>query len=347
MNLELLIDNIVRQTMVLIAQLATAAGGRTPLSHVAGQVFLNLVRELKAQGLGHKVIADMFGLALRTYHDRVSRLSESATDRGTSLWEAVLAHVRKEGAVERGELLRRFHRDDEASVRAVLNDLVGSGLLYRSGRGDRTTFRAASDEELSRVDGGDRESAVEYLVWVALYRRRRAGLADLAAELGLGTEPVQRALNKLVEDGRASRIEGNGSTDYRCDVCVIPFGETRGWEAAVFDHFQAVVTAVAAKISSGANRALPDEATGGSTYHFDLFTGHPLEREVLGLLASVRRQASALRTAVDEHPLPDGEEMYRVVFYAGQNVIGDRMATKAMDGYDAEDQSPAHKGEGP
>jgi hypothetical protein len=29
-NLELLIDDIVRQTMVLIAQLATAAGGRTP-----------------------------------------------------------------------------------------------------------------------------------------------------------------------------------------------------------------------------------------------------------------------------------------------------------------------------
>ena len=77
MNVNLLIDNIVRQTTVLVAQLATAAGGRAPLAHVAGQVFVELVRELKAQGLGNKVIADMFGLTLRTYHDRVRRASFS------------------------------------------------------------------------------------------------------------------------------------------------------------------------------------------------------------------------------------------------------------------------------
>lgn len=66
MNVNLLIDAIVRQTTVLIAQVATAAGIRAPLSHMANQVFLDLVRELKEQGLGNKVIADMFGLALST-----------------------------------------------------------------------------------------------------------------------------------------------------------------------------------------------------------------------------------------------------------------------------------------
>ena len=62
MNVNLLIDAIVRQTMVLTAQLATQAGARAPLAHVANQVFLDLVGELTNQGLGRKVIADMFGV---------------------------------------------------------------------------------------------------------------------------------------------------------------------------------------------------------------------------------------------------------------------------------------------
>jgi len=47
MNVQLLIDSIVRQTTVLIAQLATAGGVRAPLSHVAGQVFVELSRALE------------------------------------------------------------------------------------------------------------------------------------------------------------------------------------------------------------------------------------------------------------------------------------------------------------
>jgi hypothetical protein len=62
MNTKLLIDAFVRQTTVLIAQVATAAGVRTPLAHVANQVFLDLTQALEEQGLGRKVVADMFGL---------------------------------------------------------------------------------------------------------------------------------------------------------------------------------------------------------------------------------------------------------------------------------------------
>jgi hypothetical protein len=125
---------------VLVAELATAAGGRAPLAHVAGHVFVELVRELKAQGLGNKVIADMFGLTLRTYHDRVRRASESVTDRGSSLWEAALRYVRQRQMLSRADLLQRFRADDEASVRGVLSDLVDSGLLFKSGRADLTTY---------------------------------------------------------------------------------------------------------------------------------------------------------------------------------------------------------------
>lgn len=40
-NAKLLIDAIVRQTSVLIGQLSTAAGIRSPLAHVADQVFVD------------------------------------------------------------------------------------------------------------------------------------------------------------------------------------------------------------------------------------------------------------------------------------------------------------------
>jgi hypothetical protein len=139
MNVNLLIDAIVRQTTVLIAQLATAAGARAPLAHTANLVFTDLVRELKEQGVGNKVIADMFGLALRTYHARLRRLSESKTYQGRSLWEAVLEYVQSKGTVLRADVLRRFQYDDEASVRGVLKDLVDSG---RGTRGTRWRISA-------------------------------------------------------------------------------------------------------------------------------------------------------------------------------------------------------------
>jgi len=97
LNANALIDAVVRPTTVLIAHLATATGARAPLAHVAQQVFVELVSELRAQGVGRKVIADMFGMALRTYHARLERLSESATERGQTLWGAVHAYIGERG----------------------------------------------------------------------------------------------------------------------------------------------------------------------------------------------------------------------------------------------------------
>jgi hypothetical protein len=51
MKAHYLIDAIVRQTTVLINQLATAGGVRAPLAHVASQVFLDLAKDLEAQGV--------------------------------------------------------------------------------------------------------------------------------------------------------------------------------------------------------------------------------------------------------------------------------------------------------
>lgn len=316
MDVNLLIDNIVRQTTILVAQLATAAGGRAPLAHMAHQVFSDLVSELKGQGLGNRVIADMFGLTLRTYHERVRRASESKTDRGTSLWEAVLRHVREKQLTTRAELLHRFRADDEGTLRGVLSDLVESGLLFKSGRMDHTSYRAASEAEAAAILAQSSQDAVVPWLWAWLHQHGPATLAEMGEGLGLPTSTLDAALSELVVADKV-RVVGEGL--YQADQCVIPHGDELGWEAAVFDHYQAVVTAIANKVSQGRRRSGLGDHVGGSTYHFDLYSGHPSEAAVRGFLQSVRQRASALREEVERHTPSNETKEYRVVFYVGQN----------------------------
>src|SRR5215212_8599284 len=117
MTIAPLIHAIVRQTTILIAQLATARGLRAPLAQIANQVFLDLVSELERQGVSRKVSADMFGLGLRTYRRKIQRLNESSTERGRSLWEVVLEFVRAQAFATRRDILKRFPHDEEALVR--------------------------------------------------------------------------------------------------------------------------------------------------------------------------------------------------------------------------------------
>jgi hypothetical protein len=323
MNPDLLIDSIVRQTTVLIAQLATATGGRAKLANTANQVFLDLIRELKEQGLGNKLIADMFGLTLRTYHNRVRRLAESSTFEGRSLWEAVLSFLGERGTVRRGEVLKRFSRDDDRMVRAVLADLVDSGLVFRSGRGDLATYRAASATELDAIDEGQKHEGLSHLVVAVVSRFGPLTRDAIAEHVRLPSEKLDRLLSALATDGRVRRDAGG---TYIADTCVIPFGEPAGWEAAIFDHYQAMVTAICLKLRRGELSASLADAVGGSTYTLDLWEGHPLQNEALGLLAALRKQGRELRERVEaynrEHEAERarGHEL-RVITYVGQGVL--------------------------
>ena len=185
MDAKLLIDAIVRQTTVLIAQLSTSAGIRAPLAHVADQVFLDLASEIEAQGVARKVAADMFGLALRSYQKKVQRLTESATVRERTLWEAVLGHLSEQGSVTREQLFTRFRRDPEQDVAAVLVDLISQGLVYSTGKGKNTVYGASSEADRGRVAENARAETVTSMVWLALYRRSSTRAeSDLSPESG-------------------------------------------------------------------------------------------------------------------------------------------------------------------
>lgn len=179
MRIELLIEAIVRQTTILIAQLATSGGARAPLAQVAGQVFLDLVGELERQGVSRKVSADMFGLGLRTYQRKIQRFLESSTDRGRSLWVAVLDYVQHAGNATRAQVLEQFASDDDSQVRGVLRDLTESGLIATSGSGARRGYRLTSEDELQRLRQVQSNDGLDELLWALIYRQGPCSLEEL------------------------------------------------------------------------------------------------------------------------------------------------------------------------
>ena len=317
MSVQVLIDSIVRQITVLIAQLATSGGIRAPVAHLANQVFLDLANELESQGVSRKVSADMFGMALRAYIRKVRRLSEGQTDQGRTLWQAVLEFVRSEQLVSRERVLQRFQRDDEIQVSAVLHDLADSNLIFCSGSGRNAVFRAASDEELGRVaqlSGG--QVGLDELAWALVYRNGPLSEAELSDLLARGREPVTPLIERLE---RAGRIERLSDGKLNAPKFVIPLGASAGWEAAVFDHLQALVQTVCQRLRDAVQGTNANDIVGGSTYAFDIWPGHPLEDEVKGQLADMRRRASALRERVDAHNQSHGmRDGQRVTTYMGQ-----------------------------
>ena len=340
MDTKLLIDAIVRQTTVLIAQLSTAAGIRAPLAHVADQVFVELALEIERQGVGRKVVAGMFGMALRTYQKRMQRLSESASVRGRTLWEAIYEDLGARDSVRRSQLDERFRHDSPDDVGAVLNDLQASGLVYATGRGQSAVFRALTQSEQRDAAAAESLDALADLAWLAIYRVRRTSLAELQAQLPASAERIARAVDRLVVEGIVHRSAdaADGKVELTAENFVLPIDGGRGWEAAVFDHFSTVAASIAAKIQRG-SAARKADLIGGATFGFDIYPGHPFEEKVLGLLSRTRSQVDALWEEVSgynrAHPVPD-ERKTKVAFYFGQNVQDGHPACSAA-GANADD----------
>jgi hypothetical protein len=313
-NAQILIDSIVRQVTVLIAQLATSGGIRAPLSHVANQVFVDLARELEEQGVSRKVSADMFGMALRAYIRKVRRLSEGHTERGRTLWQALLDFVRAEGLVTRERILQRFELDGELQVTAVLHDLTESGLVFCSGKS--SVYRAASSDELDRLMQLSDARGLDELGWVLIYREGPLAPEKLQELLGRSAEATREIVKRLVGAGR---VRHDAAGALVAQDFVIGLDAPAGWEAAVFDHVQAVVQTICQRLNQS-SEGERDPNVGGSTYSFDVWPGHPLEGTVKRQLAEMRDRLSALRQDVDTFNRAEGvpPEYQQIITYVGQ-----------------------------
>ncbi len=315
MNVQLLIDEIVRQTTVLIAQLSTATGLRAPLSHLADQVFRELARELDQQGIRRKVAADMFGLALRSYQMKLRRLEEE-NDRGASLWQSLYGDLGS-GSATRDELERRHRPHSPKQVAAVLQDMVQSGIAYKSGRGDRTVFGLTSEHDRKRLDDSEGRRVHRDLCWYFVASGAAGSRRDLAQQLQLATHEIDPLIDELLHDGHLIQ-DGSRLSARRFERGI---DAEQGWETSVMDHFRAVTTAIAAKVNHPV--ASKGDEVGGGTRSFLVHSQHPLAPEVYHLLTDTRERISELwrRVADYNQAVPPPTDCDRVTFYFGQHVV--------------------------
>jgi len=331
MTVDLLIHAIVRQTTILIAQLASAGGVRAPLADIANQVFLDIVRELERQGLSREASADLFGVGLRDFGRKIQRLSECSTEPGRSLWEAVLDHVREQGLVTRDEVSARFARDDESQVRLVLHELCERQLVFATGSGTNTTYRVASKEEIAFLQKRSLGTGSDELLLAAMYREGPLTSTEIATLADHDEIAVEGMLERLLRAGRISKQEDDGTVRWHASTLLIPIGAPAGWEAAVFDHYKALVSTILARLD--AERTTSNDEVGGSTYTIDVWDAHPLAKEVKGTLGRIRAMLTNLRERVQatSESIESPSVISRVAIYAGQCVIEEPGTAKPND----------------
>jgi hypothetical protein len=296
-----------------------------------------MASELDAQGVSRKVSADMFGMALRAYVSKVRRLSEAQGEPGVTVWQTVLDFIRSESLVTRARVLERFGREDPVQLSSVLYDLLQSGFVFASGVGDQTVYRASSEAEVGELARLSSRQGLEELAWVLVYREGPLGEDELAARLSRPLDEARALLTALMTNGRVRR---RGAYQYEAIDFVVPRGAAHGWEAAVFDHLQAVIQTISQRLQrmapgepAAASTASTTDTVGGSTYSFDLGPGHPLEAEVKGQLESLRQRLGELRRRVDEHNRQAGlpGEYEQVVTYVGQCILEREQGSGATD----------------
>lgn len=317
MHTQLLIDDVVRQTTVLIAQLSTAAGLRAPLSQIADQVFLELSRELEAQGVRQKVVADMFGLALRSYQLKRKRATESTDEPSGTLWQELFEDLSRQSAT-RQELERRHRTHSPRQIGATLQDMVKSGLAYSAGQGPDTLYGLTSESDRRQLGQLQGHRALSNMVWYLAASGSANTRAAIQQQVRVGDDALNAAIDSLLAAGSLV-VDGPLLRAGRFEIAV---GSEQGWETAVCDHFRAVATAIASKVTNPVSNATDE--IGGGTVSFRVHRDHPLAPAVYALLRETRQRANTLWAEVarynESHAPRDTDD--RVTFYFGQNVVG-------------------------
>lgn len=206
-------------------------------------------------------------------------------------------------------------------MRAVLHDLCASQLLFAAGTGQRTTFRTSTDEEIAAIQRRHGEDGSDELLLALMYREGPLAASAIADRAQCDQASLDATLTRLLESGRIGSYQRDGTTVFRAGALVIPIGAPAGWEAAVFDHYKALVRTILGRLDQ--ERTAHDDRVGGSTYTIDVWDAHPLKDEVYQTLGRMRQALSDLRERVQQvsDTMKPPDLYSRVVIYAGQTVI--------------------------
>jgi hypothetical protein len=194
--------------------------------------------------------------------------------------------------------------------------------VFASGSGRNTIYRLTTEEEVGKIRRTNDGADVEALVWSIVFREDPLTAERVADLTALPEAEVQAALDSLVAEGRIERVESGGRSEYRCRELVLGLEDPAGWEASVLDHYSAMVRTIGKKLSLDQRASAADEV-GGSTYHYTLYRGHPMQEEVLGELRRFRERSTALRARLDQHNKDHGlpANTLQVTAYFGQCAV--------------------------
>ena len=173
-------------------------------------------------------------------------------------------------------VVQGLHQGRPELAGAVLNDLVSSGLAYKTGTGDNSVYGVTQPQDHALVTNEHSLETASLLLWLMVYENAGSTRDTLVAATKFDAAQVDAGLQMLLDQGRIYERDGQ----FTADTLSIPVGAAQGWEAAVFDHFQTVCTAIAMKLRRGATQSRADDLVGGATLAFDVHDGHPFKDEV-------------------------------------------------------------------
>jgi hypothetical protein len=173
--------------------------------------------------------------------------------------------------------------------------------------------------QMGRLDDAAR---LQELLWAFCYREGPVTRAQLGEFAASNPSQIDAALAQLVALGKVTASGEGDVRSYRAERLEVLLEAAAGWEAAVFDHFRAMVQTICQRLTTARNGDAA-QRVGGSTFTLDVWDGHPLAQEAYGVLARFRSEHAALFERVEqhnaEHARPDDYD--QVVIYAGQHVL--------------------------
>lgn len=323
MNFSNLVERMVPLVAELFATLKVTDPLRMDFAGIAEKTVHDLVGVLRQEGLTNEEIAAALDLSIAGFYRKVKDLRETYSPgdgtRRPTLWELVYDFVLEQSGGSRDRpvsymaIEARFAQLTPERLGAMLRYLVRFGRLSMTGHGPSRRYRIVERE---LPTGATYHDAV-----VTLYRDGPMTSAELAQRLETDEASCHAWLGRLRDAGRLEETTvGRQPTRYRATGYHIEPDEPAGYEAALWDHFQAVVRAICMKVRLGATQASMRDLIGGTTFSFDLPVDDPLYAEISGFLAETRqRMESWLRRHGELQPRP-GARHARVTIYTGQMV---------------------------
>ncbi|MEZ4267485.1 MAG: hypothetical protein R3F39_13990 [Myxococcota bacterium] len=323
MNFSNLVERMVPLVAELFATLKVTDPLRMDFAGIAEKTVHDLVGVLRQEGLTNEEIAAALDLSIAGFYRKVKDLRETYSPgegtRRPTLWEHVYDFVLEQSGgsgdrpVTYTAIEARFPQLTPERLGAMLRYLVRFGRLSMTGHGASRRYRIVEREQPT---GATYHDAV-----VTLYRDGPLTRVELAQRLETDEDACDAWLARLRDAGRLEETTvGRQKTRYRATGYHIEPDEPAGYEAALWDHFQAVVRAICMKVRLGATQASMRDLIGGTTFSFDLPVDDPLYAEISGFLAETRQRMEAWLVRHGEMEPRPGARSVRVTIYTGQMV---------------------------